>query len=758
MRENYKKIGYAIGVIFLALMAVVFAAYKYRDSSDYLSFSLQEFEIPDELQGHVTDDGVFSYQAETGGKQQFVLRSPLMWMREGEYIIGIGYKSTSDNNYCELYSEHMMDEEGNIGVLFDSRNLEKGEGRIYFYPSFDQDVSNLEVRIYYNEGDLEITDMTLRNTKKVTDPFWLYGFGFLAILITACLVLHWKHTPQYPEKIILVIGFWVLMYLTMAPFLNDYMIIGHDLKFHMARVNGIAAGIRNGDLWVRINPIQSYGYGYASSVMYPQLFIYPAALLRAAGMSLMNSYKCMLFFIQILTIGSSYFSFGRIFNSKKAGMMGTFLYVLSMIRLSNLFVRGDIGEVLSMMFFPLVFYAMYEIIIRDYTKWYWAAVSFAGIFLSHILSTETVIITTVVYCLVSVRRFYKEPKRIVALGKAALLAVLLCLWQIVPILSYIGEGFIVMGDQLIYLPDRLVRGTELFRAFAPNGYWSVGVILGIGALLYIIIAVFVKQKGHLTEKEAGLLTVGNAGLMTAVVTMVMTLWIFPWHFLCRIAAIDWLIKSIQFPWRLLSITNFMLCVVTVCAAMLWLEKRSDYEYFLTLIICLGSIISSLYFIDSATDIEAIENRAEAEYINLTDFLYFYQGNEAAAFEYRGSVITTNQDNEWKITDYKKKGTRVDAVLSAQDAHKDSWVEVPLYYYPGYHASLDDVEVKVEQGTDGMVRVIIPDEFNEGRLAVWFEDLTAWKIADWISVLTLFVCIGCVVYYGGRKKNYGHAEQ
>lgn len=213
---------------------------------------LEEFDMPDELRKYVAD-GVFSVQEEARNAERFILSSPQMWLKEGSYVIGISYKTTGNKNFCQLYSAHMMDEEGNIGIVFDTQNLETGEGRAYFYPTFEQDVSNLEIRIFHEDGDLEISEVALRNTKKTTDPLWLYGFGILAVLITAGFLLYWKKTSRYQENLILLIAFWVLMFLTMSPFLNDYLISGHDMKFHMARINGISTGIRNGDFLPRIH-------------------------------------------------------------------------------------------------------------------------------------------------------------------------------------------------------------------------------------------------------------------------------------------------------------------------------------------------------------------------------------------------------------------------------------------------------------------------------------------------------------------------
>lgn len=114
------------------------------------------------------------------------------------------------------------------------------------------------------------------------------------------------------------------------------------------------------------------------------------------------------------------------------------------------------------------------------------------------------------------------------------------------------------------------------------------------------------------------------------------------------------------------------------------------------------------------------------------------------------MITADRDGVWKITGYEKRGTTLQADLTAHDVHENSWVEVPLYYYPGYRASLDGVEAELEQGTYGVVRVMIPDTFDEGRLLVWFEDFMIWKVADWISLLTLFACVGYLIYFDVRK--------
>ena len=65
-------------------------------------------------------------------------------------------------------------------------------------------------------------------------------------------------------------------------FMND-LPKGHDLPFHLARIESLSEGIRFGELPVRIYPHYFKGYGYANGLMYPDLFLYPAAFLCLTG-------------------------------------------------------------------------------------------------------------------------------------------------------------------------------------------------------------------------------------------------------------------------------------------------------------------------------------------------------------------------------------------------------------------------------------------------------------------------------------------
>ena len=88
-----------------------------------------------------------------------------------------------------------------------------------------------------------------------------------------------------------IVCYLVILLIASIPLLNNYLIRGHDIYFHLMRIEGLAQGMKTGDFPVRIQPAWYGGYGYAVSVFYSDLFLYPVALLRLAGVSLQDSYK-----------------------------------------------------------------------------------------------------------------------------------------------------------------------------------------------------------------------------------------------------------------------------------------------------------------------------------------------------------------------------------------------------------------------------------------------------------------------------------
>ena len=108
--------------------------------------------------------------------------------------------------------------------------------------------------------------------------------------------------------------FWLaaLSLFTLAaslPLCSESFIEGHDILFHLLRIEGIAASLAGGDFPARLHSFAFNGYGVPTGYFYPDIFLYFPALLRLAGIPVAIAYNLYCFAINIITATDS-----RLFN------------------------------------------------------------------------------------------------------------------------------------------------------------------------------------------------------------------------------------------------------------------------------------------------------------------------------------------------------------------------------------------------------------------------------------------------------------
>lgn len=97
----------------------------------------------------------------------------------------------------------------------------------------------------------------------------------------------------------------------------------------------------------------NHGYGYPLfHFTYPFPY-YVGALLKFVGFGLVDSIKILFVSSVFLSAISMYF-FGKRLTNSMGGFIGAILYVTASYRLTNLYIRGSLGESLSLILFPLL--------------------------------------------------------------------------------------------------------------------------------------------------------------------------------------------------------------------------------------------------------------------------------------------------------------------------------------------------------------------------------------------------------------------
>ncbi len=74
------------------------------------------------------------------------------------------------------------------------------------------------------------------------------------------------------------------------PLFTVNCINGHDIEYHLLRIESLKAGIEAGLPFLRVNLLFFGGEGYASSLFYPDFLLYFPAVLRAMGLSINLSF------------------------------------------------------------------------------------------------------------------------------------------------------------------------------------------------------------------------------------------------------------------------------------------------------------------------------------------------------------------------------------------------------------------------------------------------------------------------------------
>jgi len=522
------------------------------------------------------------------------------------------------------------------------------------------------------------------------------------------------------------------------PALMEYIVDGHDLFFHMNRIEGIAASLRGGQFPVRIHASTLLGYGYAASEFYPELFLYIPALLRNLGVSLMASVQVTMILINLATALICYKSVRMLLGDRDTALLASALYTLSIYRLVSLYAVATLGEALAMIFFPLLIASLYEVLARDVSRWPLLALAMYGIFMSHLLSTLLAVAFCALAALCCVKRLVCEPRRVLACVKAAALMALCSMWFIVPFLQY-GAAGISTNVVLNTYRYRLTLG-ELMLGFsgATGDQHSVGnalsgtigahpglvILLGCAALAVARYA----QGGKAQEKDRlpmALLALGTLALLGTTA-------LFPWERLCGMGRpFGTIFQQIQYPRRMLSIATPLLCIP---AAWGYLRDARHKASGAALAVGLCVVFAGYFMGDFVMQQPILDREGYAD-TRIRQYEYTYPGTEKGLLE-PGAVVLGEMEEP--VLALRQDGSGLTMALAP--GAEGPYLEAPLLYYPGYRAEINGEACKVARGDNNVIRLYGPFTGAGDTVRIWFGAPAAWRIAEGASLAGLALLI------------------
>ena len=658
-----------------------------------------------------------------------VASTPKYVLNKGSYTVRLDYVAEQPDSVLELWEQ---------GKKVAAWTLDPEKNQIVADFTLSKDAKQIQLQINYSGK----SGLTIKELSLTPDTMFYSDTYFVITVFLVCSLLIWLHlttgrlnlTREQLVDYSIILG---VALLAMAPMMQTYLYNGDDLCYHLARLEGVKDGILDGQIPVNIQPEGLQGNGYLNA-MYPYLFLYIGAFLRICRVSIGLSYKVLIFLANLGSAVCAYIAMKSMTESRRSVMLAVVLYTLMPYRFTNIFSRGDLGETLALIFWPLIIAGLYHVIMGDRKRWYYLVIGFSGILQSHILSvaiaSSICVITALVYCV----RIIKE-KRYIEIGKAIGISMLLNLWYLVPfVYYYFGDN---LGTEVLrwssYFeqsvnPSTFTQSISLYN----KQYFSLGLAL-LGCVGIGIIWLFCEKRSDKSSEDGYLLYLLGLG----VLMLYMTTGYFPSRALLNNALFKNVATMIQFPWRFLGPA----CVCFLFVGAIGLSKSDILKPYRNLIFAMLVGLNLLVIVSVPTDnnhmpydnAEAVASKGHESKLAANIGLFYpheWRLEEASDEKLTFSVVLSDANNI-SVHDYRKKGTKAVTVYTA--AAENNYIELPIQNYLGYRAYDENGErLEIEQGIGGRMRFKLKGDGAEHTIYVRYGPNPPFILANLVSALTI----------------------
>ncbi len=710
--------------------------------------------------GSVNADGSLNV-SETSCGSGIVCSTPQLLINKGTYTASIDCFSGDGDNVVELWDQ---------GLKVAGWNLRSGEASLDFDFTLPKDMTQFQVRVNYcGRGELIVKKITITPAGQFYSDTYYLMLVFLALLAFVYLRLNnLKRKPvgrEHLTDLFIVTGLALLAH---SPMFTTYLYNADDLCYHLARIEGVKDAILDGQIPAIIMPEAMKGNGYLNA-MYPYLFVYIAAILRICRVSVALSYKTLIFLANFSASAFSYMAARSLTKNRKSYILITVLFTLMPYRFTNIYSRGDLGEILAISFIPFLIAGLYHVIFGDRAKWPMLLVAMSGILQSHILSFMFAVGICFIAALVFVRRIITD-KRWIEIGKAAGMTVLVNLWFLVPFIYYYSDSRISI-DVLRWSGyfEQSITLANMTMTYSPynNQFFSLGLPL-LGCIGVIVIYLFCDRLPFVKEDEAKTESSVEDSLQNTnldrylvflfVIGIVMTWFVtgyFPNRDIMEHVPLfkNWM-EMIQFPWRFLGPASACFAF----AGAIWLCKSlilKNYRSFIfALLIGLNLLTVILVAADnnhmpygSKEDLATKGHETKLAASVGIFYPYEYRLNCVGDDKLTTSIVVSDL-NSVAIDSFEKEGTHTRTQYISYG--KDNYIELPVLEYKGYRAYDENGDrLEITEGEQGRIRIYLKDDSLPHSVITRFGPVPGFVIANVISALSLVLPF--VFSYLRRKK-------
>ena len=354
----------------------------------------------------------------------------------------------------------------------------------------------------------------------------------------------------------LIIIFFITLFFIFPYIVLDGVPIEHDTFFHLSRIEQYSIALKNGYILPAITPYTNGNFGYASPLFYSDILLFPFALLHALGLPLTIIYRTLIFFVIYFTALSMYILMKHITNKSSVSYLASIAYIFSNYHISDVYVRGALGETMAFIALPIVLLGIKELFFdKNEAKWRTLFFGLLLLVLCHNLTFLFGVVLVVIGFFVG--RGFSEKKIIVATSKTILFAFLCSAFYTLPMLEQLSSQQFILN---IYASNFDLSTTSM----TLSQYFVNKTIFGISSNTIDINSAMVVNVGYFLtfvpllylflpkDKHSSFLTFL---FICGYVAFLLPSSLLPWKSMQ-------FLSILQFPWRLNTIACLMLSVVS----------------------------------------------------------------------------------------------------------------------------------------------------------------------------------------------------
>lgn len=566
--------------------------------------------------------------------------------------------------------------------------------------------------------------------------------------------------------------FLITVFIACVPLISRYCINGHDLEYHLLRIESLKEGILIGKPFLKVNTLFFGNAGYASSMFYPDFLLYIPAVLRVFGMSINASYHIFIAVCVILCYLSAYLCVKGMTGSAYGGMIAAVTLSLCQYHLDDIYIRSAVGEYTAFIFVPVVIYAVYNIIYEEADKPQLFILGYAGVLLCH---TSTFIMCTVFGIAALLLKFRKTIGNLRVFKRLCIsvaVTLLLTCFYWLPMLEQFMDTSFYVSTPWMQPKDEAVEFLNIFGAQFPS--------LGYVCVLMLIPRIFMRKyavsgrsadevkkeisEGILSKQDREKINViayADLLMLAGILFTVIASDLIPWERIGRY------VSFIQFPWRFFIMGSVLF---SIAAGLIYSRLTGNDDEMTeimtfnkeasTRVINAGAVILAAILIINGISAFNILKKGAQGYYDYSDDYYSYKPYTAnviagewlpSAVKDRDTLIDDSEimtDDEGKSVTFLRNKNTIEADINESCEYMD----VPFIYYLGYKASITDDAGKTDvlpvtgEGRNGMCRVHMQGH-DKGSLRVYYGGTLIVHISSAVSIITLILLI--ILYI--RKK-------